>query len=61
MDREEEIIEELKSAALSVEVRLFLDLLALRREKHRNQLEKAEASEVRGRALECKALIQIFD
>ena len=39
---------------------LLRELIMLRREQHRNRLEGEESAEVRGRAKECKDLIQIF-
>ena len=39
---------------------LLREMIALRREQHRNRLEGEESAEVRGRAKECKDLLQLF-
>lgn len=60
-DREAEIEKILVSLKETDTVRLFVELFALRREGHRNRLEKEEGPEVRGRSLECRDLLKIFD
>ena len=40
---------------------LLREMITLRREQHRNRLEGEKSSEVRGRAKECKDLLQLFD
>lgn len=59
-EREEKIRETLASYGPSDVKSLVLELVTLRRERHRSKLENQESSEVRGRAKECKDLIQIF-
>ncbi|MDY0282792.1 MAG: hypothetical protein RBR35_19850 [Salinivirgaceae bacterium] len=39
---------------------LISELLNLRRERHRDSIERTENTEVRGRSKECKDLLQIF-
>ena len=62
MDRErEEAIRETLETYGSEGVKLLVhELLLLRRERHRTKLESEEASETRGRAKECKDLLQLF-
>lgn len=38
----------------------MIELLQLRRERYRDKLESTENPEMRGRAKECKDLLQIF-
>ena len=59
-EREAEILTQLVSIKEMEPVRLFAELLALRRERWRDKLEKREGDEFSGRALECKDLLQIF-
>ncbi len=59
-EREGEIIDALKGYGASEVTRLISELLSLRRERHRDRLETDDAPEVRGRAKECKDLLQIF-
>lgn len=59
-EREAELVETLQSYKHTEAFRLAGELLALRRERHRDRLEGGEDSEVRGRAKECKDLLQIF-
>ena len=63
MDREREA--ELKDLLISQKhqegVAAFIELLAIRREQHRDRLEREEDAVVRGKSQECKALLQIFD
>ncbi len=40
---------------------LVVELLTIRRERYRDKLERQESPEHRGRAKECKDLLQIFD
>lgn len=63
MSREREAeIEKILVAQKEMEsVRLFVELFALRRRHYRDSLEKAENGEVRGRSLECRDLLKIFD
>lgn len=57
-EREPEILERLKTHQEAT--KLFSELLAIRRERHRDKLEKGEDNEVRGRAKECKDLLQLL-
>ena len=57
-EREAEIVQALQAEIPAV--KLFVELLALRRERHRDRLEKREGDEYSGRALECRDLLQIF-
>ena len=57
-EREQEILERLRPHQEAMQ--LFSELLTVRRERHRDKLEKGEDSEVRGRAKECKDLIQVL-
>jgi len=59
-DREEKIRDTLASYGAGEVKSLVMELVTLRRERHRSKLENGESSEVRGRAKECKDLIQIF-
>jgi len=59
-DRETEILEALPAVAHERGVKLLLELFALRREKHRDKLENNEDATIRGRAKECKDLLNLF-
>jgi len=39
---------------------LLIELLTLRRERHRDSIERTENPEVRGKSKECKDLLEIF-
>lgn len=58
--REEVIMETLKSLRSSDACRLMAELLGLRRERLRDRLEGSDNPEARGRAKECKDLIQLL-
>jgi len=58
--REGELIERLKAAAHTNELKCVVELLTLRREKHRNSLEAENSDETRGRSKECKDLVNIL-
>ncbi len=60
MNSEEKLIEKLNSYKGSDCLNVVIDLLKLRREKHRDKIENTESSEIRGRAKECKDLIRQF-
>lgn len=61
-EREAEIKAALKNFHQTSEVtRLVVELLNIRRHRHRDRLEKEESDQERGRSLECKDLLQIFD
>lgn len=59
-DRESELLELLSPYKGQGVLNHVTELLTLRRERHRDRLEKAEEAEFRGRAKECKDLIQLF-
>ena len=59
-DREGELVEVLKARASTTEIRRVVELLSLRREKHRGHLESEENPTARGRAQECKLLIGLL-
>jgi len=59
-NREAELEEKLSSLQRSETAKLMVELLQIRRENWRTKLEGQESDQVRGRAKECKDLIQIF-
>ena len=59
-DREVEIAEILSNSKHMELYILCKELFTLRRERHRDKLERQEDNQLRGRALECKDLLQIF-
>lgn len=59
-EREAEIAETLSNLRHTEAAVLITELLTLRRERHRDRLEKEENGEIRGKAQECKDLLQIF-
>lgn len=59
-DRETEIEELLKANSDQQVPRLLVELLALRREKYRDKLEKSDNPDTRGRAKECRDLSDIL-
>ena len=59
-EREAEIEELLSQRKHNEVATLVLELLTLRRERHRDRLEREENGEVRGKAQECKDLLHIF-
>lgn len=59
-NREAELEERLSSLQHSETAKLVVELLQIRRENWRTKLEGQESDQVRGRAKECKDLIQIF-
>lgn len=60
-DKEEELVQKIKTCGQSEAVRAFRELFTLRRERHRDRLESEESAEVRGKAKECRDLLQLFD
>jgi len=60
-EREAEIEDLLMVYKAAEPIQLLLELLQLRRDRHRDRLEDSENAEVRGKSQECKALIQLFD
>lgn len=59
-NREAELEERLSALQHSETAKLVVELLQIRRENWRTKLEGQESDQVRGRAKECKDLIQIF-
>lgn len=59
--RELDIIGRIQTLKNQEAPQLFKELFALRRERHRDKLEKDEYPISRGRSQECKDLLQIFD
>jgi len=59
-EREDEIKETIQSYKHTEVAKLLLELLSLRRERFRDNLESGEDPLVRGRAKECKDLIHIL-
>ena len=59
-DRETEILEALPSVAHERGVKLLIELFTIRREKHRDKIESNEDPITRGRAKECKDLLNLF-
>jgi hypothetical protein len=59
-DREASIIERLESFRGQEMFSLVGELLSIKRERYRDCLEREERAEVRGKAKECKDLLQIF-
>jgi hypothetical protein len=57
-DKEEKIVELLKPDVGTVQK--VVELLELRREKHKNSLEDREDPLQRGRSQECRDLIKLF-
>jgi hypothetical protein len=60
-EREAELVETLQSYKHTEAHRLIGELVALRRERHRGTLESSDNPDARGRAKECKDLLQIFE
>lgn len=60
-EREEELLQNLKDYRQSDVGRALQELLTLRRERYRDRLEVEESAEVRGKAKECRDLLQLFD
>jgi hypothetical protein len=52
---------ELRKEVDSSTVKKFLELITLRREMHRDKLETDEDREGRGKALECRSLLKLFE
>lgn len=59
-NREADIIEVLRTYKHSEVVTLITELFSIRRERYRDKLESSEQEQVRGRAKECKELLQLF-
>lgn len=59
-EREYEIEKQLEAHKHQSVPVLIKELLTLRRERHRDKLENGENVDVRGRAKECKDLLQIL-
>lgn len=59
-DRVSELTEQLNMLKHQEPVRLLVELLKIKREKYRDRLERGEDDLSRGKALECKALLQIL-
>lgn len=57
---EDELVTWLQAMAQSEYARNMEKFLQLRRERFRDSLESFENSEIRGRAKECKELLQLF-
>ena len=59
-DREAELLELIEGQKQLSLVSTFKELLSLRRERYRNKLEAEENPLARGRAKECKDLIELL-
>jgi hypothetical protein len=59
-EREAKILETLEPYRQQETLRLVVELLTLRRERHRDRLESEESEELRGRAKECKDLLSFL-
>lgn len=59
-EREAKIVDLLQSYKHQEIPTLLVELLTIRRERHRDKLEREEFAEVRGRAKECKDLLLLF-
>ena len=59
-EREVQLEETIMACKYSEGVAAFLELLTIRREKHRDKLEASDSPEIRGRAKECKDIFQLF-
>jgi hypothetical protein len=59
-EREAQIVEQLEPYRQQQVLKLVSELLQIRRERHRDRLEREEHAESRGAAWECKALLQFL-
>jgi hypothetical protein len=59
-EREAELVEILNAYKGQEVLSRVLELFTIRRERFRDRLENEENAEMRGRAKECKEMIQIF-
>ena len=59
-ERDQEIIDQLLPRASMGTMKLMLELIALRRERYRDRLEREENPVVRGHSLECKEILTLF-
>ena len=57
---EEELLARLPGHSHELGLKMMLELLAIRRNRHRDSLEKNENPEIRGRAKECKDILTFF-
>lgn len=60
-EREDELVQKLKTCGRSETATTWQELLTLRYERHRDRLVTEESAEVRGKAKECRDLLRLFD
>ena len=60
MDRETELLERLKLLGHTEAYTTIVEILKIRRERYRDKLENIDNPETRGKAKECKDLLQIL-
>ena len=60
-EREAELEDNLANLKHQETAKIIVELLAIRRERYRDRLEKEENAVFRGKAQECSELIQLFD
>lgn len=59
-EREQEIVNRLAELRHSEVATLLTEYLMARREKYRDQLERVNSDELRGKAQECRNVLQLF-
>jgi len=59
-EREQEIVNRLAEQRYSEVAELLTEYLRARREKYRDQLERGDSGEIRGKAQECRNILQLF-
>jgi hypothetical protein len=59
-EREQEIVNRLAELRHSEVATLLTEYLSAKREKYRDQLERVNSDELRGKAQECRNTLQLF-